>query len=160
MSTVVYRDGILAADRQITGDNMILGKVQKIFVAGDCLVGITGAYSDAVAFVRWAETGFDPKRRPNTERDVEAVVVQRDGSFHVRTSPLWIEEPITTDYYASGSGSHIAIGALAMGADPAKAVQVACEYDIFSGGGIDVLTIKDIPAPRRATKRTTRSKSR
>lgn len=159
MSTVVYRDGILAADRQITGDNMILGKVQKVFVAGDHLVGITGAYADAMAFVQWASTNFDPKRKPQTERDVEAVVVRRDGSFHVRSSPLWVEEPITTNFYASGSGSHIAIGALAMGADPVKAVQIACEYDIFSGGGIDALTVEDIPRPKRK-RATTRSKAR
>jgi len=147
LSTVVYRNGVLAADRQVTSDTVILGQVRKIFAAPGCLVGITGAYGDAMAFVAWAKDGFDPKKRPDTTRDVEAVIVKPDGAFVVRGSPNWTEETIGSDFYASGSGSHIAMGALAMGADSVQAVEIACQFDIFSGGGIDVLRLEDIQAP-------------
>lgn len=161
MSTVVYRDGVLAADRQVTDDNRCLGEVRKIFKGKDCLIGTTGAYSDAMAFVKWAEKGFPPKEKPESVRDVEAIVVRRDGSYYVTTAPLWIEEPIGSDFYASGSGSSIAIGALAMGATSVEAVQIAMQYDVYTGKGLDVLTLDDIPKPaRRTTAKKARSRRR
>lgn len=50
--------------------------------------------------------------------------------------PFEIEEP----FYAFGSGMDIAIGALAMGANAIKAVEIASRYSSHCGNGIDTLT--------------------
>lgn len=44
---------------------------------------------------------------------------------------------------AVGSGMWLAIGAMSVGADPIRAVEVAVQYDMFCGGEITNLTIKN-----------------
>lgn len=44
--------------------------------------------------------------------------------------------------YAVGSGSPYALGALSAGANPKKAVEIAKEWDLYTGGEIQTLTIK------------------
>ena len=36
-------------------------------------------------------------------------------------------------------GKTLALGAMAAGADAKKAVEIACEYNLYCGGGIDVV---------------------
>lgn len=38
-----------------------------------------------------------------------------------------------------GSGKELALGAMAAGADAKKAAEIACEYDLYCGGGVDVV---------------------
>ena len=42
--------------------------------------------------------------------------------------------------FAEGSGRDFAYGAMAMGADAVRAVEIANQYDVHCGGGVDVLT--------------------
>lgn len=64
-----------------------------------------------------------------------------------------IDDEELTEYWAStfeikyprderaswGTGKELALGAMAAGADAKKAVEIACEYNLYCGGGIDVV---------------------
>jgi hypothetical protein len=51
------------------------------------------------------------------------------------------EYSVPLDKYAVGSGSHFALAALEMGVDSIKAVEIASKIDVYSGMGIDSLTL-------------------
>ena len=54
MTTIAYRDGILAADSLVTlGSTKVHGSYQKIRRIGEYLVGTAGSVADCQAFVVW-----------------------------------------------------------------------------------------------------------
>ena len=54
----------------------------------------------------------------------------------------WGEVVMQNDFASVGSGMWLAIGAMEIGADPIKAVQVASKYVNTCGGGVEHLEIK------------------
>lgn len=147
MSVIVWDGKTLAADRQHTSHNRVM-TVTKIFRHGDMLIGGVGTVHVIAAMIDWVMGGMDKDKFP---RDA---MVDEPG----RCSPLWLinrngtiavfsnspyPQVIRDKQFADGSGSDIAMGALAMGADAVKAVEVASRYDIYCGGGVDVLSFDD-----------------
>jgi ATP-dependent protease HslVU (ClpYQ) peptidase subunit len=75
--------------------------------------------------------------------DVKAtlVVIDRAGTlrrFENGPYPLTYHDEI----FACGSGCDFAYGAMAMGADASRAVEVASEFDIYCGRGVDTLAFE------------------
>lgn len=59
------------------------------------------------------------------------------------------------DYWAAGSGGSAALGALHAGVGAAKAVEIACKIDLYSGGPVtvfDTRTKKLVRPPSRRSK--------
>ena len=76
------------------------------------------------------------------------MVFHRDGRvFSFETDGLWFE-PAEVPFMALGSGSKAALGALHMGADAVRAVEVASLADAYTGGPIITLRVADIWADR------------
>ena len=57
MTTIAVRDGIVAADRLITGNGSVLGMKTKIEKAGRAVIAATGTSSMCEAFLSWARSG-------------------------------------------------------------------------------------------------------
>ncbi|MDO9334945.1 MAG: hypothetical protein Q7T61_00960 [Caulobacter sp.] len=141
MTTVAYRDGVLAADTLATwGDNRD-GRVTKIAKRGSVLAAISGSLSHGQAFLDWFRSGMkgDPPPMGDT-----------DGSYahgHLITEDGWIcmwgprgWERSKAHMYAAGTGMEFAKGAMSAGLSPSEAVAVAIQHDTKSGGEITVLT--------------------
>lgn len=140
MSVIVWDGTTLAADRQATNHNM-RRTVVKISKHGDLLVGVVGDYVAAQAVKAWLVSGADIDAFPKdlVSEDASVMVVNRDGQimrFENSPFPVMFEDKVM----AEGTGRDFAMGALAAGADAVKAVEIACVYDIYCGGGIDRLT--------------------
>jgi ATP-dependent protease HslVU (ClpYQ) peptidase subunit len=80
-------------------------------------------------------------RRPRLCKAFRALRLSAEGIFLIEgPDDTWMK--IDDEFYAIGSGAHYAIGALAMGAAPKRAVEIAMDWDNFTGGKINVLGLK------------------
>lgn len=145
MSIIVWDGKRLAADRQWTSGNLIR-TTTKIWRYGDILMGGAGTFWWLEALRNWVLNGMVPAKFPELKCPTDSVphfwVINRSGAvakFEDSPYPLTCNDP----FFAEGSGRDFAYGALEMGADAVRAVEIACKYDNMCGGGVDVLTFED-----------------
>ena len=133
MTTIAYKDGVLACDKRISEENFVYKGTKfketdkKVYVA-------TGLLSYGMRFINYLIDNLDekPPKLKNT------IVLE----FDKETGKLWIWEnkhiglPVETQMYAHGSGYGFAIGAMSFGATPEEAIKVATKHDAFTGNGI------------------------
>lgn len=147
MSTVVYRDGIMAADSRAYGGSgsPSPGWKQKVHRLPDgSVVGVaTAVIGMAERFVAWLAAGADPDGwGGDVKPDLRAIMVKPDGTRFLAEDAFFWAGPIETDFFAIGSGSAYATGALARGASAVEAVEVAILYDHHSGGTVSALSVR------------------
>ncbi len=134
MTTIVYRDGVLAADSRVTEGTLIAGSVVKARRLGKILTAGCGNVTDMEAFYSWVAGGMQGECK-----------IEGDGEFWLIApgQPLLIYESgkflrLVSPFYAAGSGGKVARGALGLGADALTAVRVAAAQDTGSGAPFDV----------------------
>lgn len=142
MTTIAYRDGVLAADTQITCGSTIDGWTQKAFRKGQLLFATTGCSGRGDAFLAWVRSGMKgdaPEMKGEKEDDEEANGFLFPGGDRVvwRYRNVWASH--RAPFFAYGSGADIAIGAMLAGATAEEAVRCAAERDTATGGEITVL---------------------
>lgn len=137
--TVIAWDGkTLAADRQSTCGEIRLIKT-KLRRLDNGLVAATAGDSDSgLVLLEWLENGSDPDKWPAFQNTADWVIliVWKNGkvyAYNQRCVPMLVEDP----YMAWGSGSAFALGALAMGATAAQAVEAANKHCTSCGFGFD-----------------------
>ncbi|RRD41626.1 hypothetical protein EII18_08430 [Comamonadaceae bacterium OH3737_COT-264] len=138
MTTIAFDGKTLAAD--CMGDNAgIKRRVVKIERFGDALLAMTGAHDSAVELREWFKGGADPKDFPASAREDVAtlIVFLSDGIFAYGKSPIPVQ--FFERKCAFGSGRDYAEAAMFLGCDAAKAVEVACHFDVYSGLGVVTL---------------------
>lgn len=139
MTTIAYRDGVVAADTQATdGHGCTNGRVLKVERRGPFLAAAAGQACLARRFLDWFRSGLVGEPEPgNDERNADGMIFMPDGRI-VEFSPLG-SKTVFADFYATGSGMDYALGAMAMGASAEEAVRVAARFDSSTGGRITVL---------------------
>lgn len=140
MTTVAFRDGIMAADTQITAGDTKEGFIRKVWRADEYLVGFSGD-ADVAQKIRWKmdENEIDPldyRFGLETWPDDEMMFYIFDGSqlwqIYQKGAAFYCDAP----FFAMGSGSNYALGAMAMGATARQAVAVAARFDVYTGGRV------------------------
>lgn len=137
MTTIAYKDGVLAADTLMTSGGARCGYQAKIERRGRLVLGHAGVRSNYEAFRDWIAAGA-PGRFTCKDGNVfviapgELPLVWGDGDTPWReTEPFW----------ALGAGERYAVGAMAQGASARKAVKVAMQFDTATGGEVTVLRV-------------------
>jgi hypothetical protein len=131
MTTVVFRDGVLAADSQCSAAGWRQpGGMTKIWRVKKRLVSGTGDVSRMHAFLRWVDGGM--KGKPPEMTEGSGIIVEPDGT--VREFEAAGEMSFDAPFYAWGSGMPAALAALYMGASAERAVEIAMLVDPRSGG--------------------------
>ncbi|PZQ99197.1 MAG: hypothetical protein DI533_00370 [Cereibacter sphaeroides] len=131
MTIIVVRDGVMAVDSRVSDGGTVVGSALKWravsedlgggYIAGSGDLGKVernfatflsgeGELLDGVALV-WLKP--------------DGAVMEFDGGWYQTQAP----------FLAYGSGRHVALGALMMGADAVRAVEIACEAMPGSCGG-------------------------
>lgn len=144
MTTIAYRDGILAADtRGFSGASTPIGNKLKIHRLKDnSLIGIsTSTPGFSEMFINWMNDDDELKDTPHSEPDFVALHITEQGVFYYCNYYI-PSGPITADYYAVGSGCQYAYGAFAMGASAEEAIRAAMEFDGFTAGNVETLQFK------------------
>lgn len=152
MTTIAYRNGILAADsRETTSDESAgdyAGKCVKLLrlkLLPPTIVALQGDSGAGMAWLDWYGKGQTDEALAAhiraTQADFTAVVLSKAGLW-VWDSWL-IPQRVTTKFYAVGSGTKAALGALHMGASAVQAVKVACKIDPWSAPPIVSMSLKN-----------------
>ena len=139
MSTITYRDGVMASDsRGYSGTSGPIGAKQKIYVLADgTKVGISSrAPGQSEAFAAWIEKGSPVDDKPGFELDLVALVVRPDGQVFYYFDSWYPAGPVFAEYYSVGSGRDYALAAMACGRTAEEAIGVAALFDPWTGGSV------------------------
>ena len=147
MTTVAYKDGIIAADRLVTDRNLRCGLVDKLYTCPDgSVLGVAGALSSVMPFVDWIRGGSTESERPNLQDDeFEAIRVfpgRKVWWYGHNCRPVTME--ISPEGMAIGSGFKVAMAVMHVGGSAIAAVQCAIDLDVSTGGGPDWLGVEAI----------------
>lgn len=153
--TVVAWDGrTLAADRRMTDGAGLIRAVRKIHawtehdqgLARPAGLAITGDAAVGSEMLEWLKAGAVPEAWPEAAREDEAtliVVLRNEGrpatirQYTRGPYPMTVLDEIS----AWGSGRDFALAGMSLGLNAAKAVELACRFDCYSGGGVDLIDL-------------------
>lgn len=141
MTTICYRDGIMAADSAIFDRGCYCGDVLKLSRAADGTIGgAAGSLGVISKFAAWLDAGAigDPPPIPPNDES-EAIWVRPDNEVWW-LGPGSLPTHLTGAYFAIGSGFRIAMGALAHGATALEAVEICADLDNMTRRPIQALT--------------------
>lgn len=141
MTTIVYRDGILAADSRVSyGSTIMPGTIKKVQrLSNGALYGFSGSVEVGEIMRRRVSRASDEMTPLEDEVDLkgeafEALIIQPDGGVLCFENRTWME--FKCPYIAMGSGKDFAYGALALGASAKQAIKVAAGLDPGTGGRV------------------------
>lgn len=146
MTTITWDRKTLAADRRMINGNLIMSQY-KIQICtcndGDWVLTACGDTDKALDLIQWFREGHKDEIYPNYQagEDFATLVAVNFKGQAFEYNHLSVGVPIIDKYMAWGSGGHFALGAMAMGADARKAVEIAAMFDCYSGGDIDSVEI-------------------
>lgn len=141
MTTIAYKDGVIAYDsRQTRGGAIVSDDALKHQVVDGVSFLLAGAVCDEKALI--AAYFGTPSPVP-----VECSGYAVDGGKlmlvgHDDNTGVWKQELDPSNPDAIGSGSAYALAAMDMGASAEDAVRAAMKRDIYTGGMVRTLTIK------------------
>lgn len=146
MTVIVYRDGVMAADRQSTIMGVRACEVTKVArrPSDGALIGVAGDAGLASAFMRWFVAGEQGDRpalhiAADEHKTALAIIVRAGGAVEEHSVGGWA--PVEGAFYAYGSGLEAAVAAMHMGADAARAVEIANIVTTGCGMGVDVVRL-------------------
>ena len=151
MTVIAWDNKIVCSDSRSTDGNGGATICNKLFriskgVHKGHVLATAGHDTAGMSFVEWYT---DPKlEKPKIQFEDEFFLIAiftPDGAFYADDHCVLI--PFQKGPYAIGSGGDIALGAMSMGASPAKAVRIACRYNAFCG-----LPIQTMKLPERRKK--------
>jgi hypothetical protein len=137
MSTIAYRDGVLAADSRVSDDWIMPHTGRKIErLPSGLLFAFSGNVYKQQAFLAWVLSREG--EQPDLGDDSKAMLVRPGGevTFFMYKGSLVVEGP----FCALGGGAPIAIAAMHMGASARRAVEIAALVDPYTGG--DIITLE------------------
>jgi len=136
--TVVAANGeMMAGDTECIHDEIVKSTHRKVHVVRDTLVGYAWDMDSGIEFLGWCKRGRGSRGKPrDLSIEFTGLILDESGIYEYK-SPL-VPIRIEGEFWAIGSGAQAALGAMRMGADPAEAVEIACEIDPYCGGPITV----------------------
>lgn len=141
MSTIAYRDGIIAADTICIRNDTRHFQCTKIARSPDgTLGGAAGTLVFSTKFLEWIRGGTQGSA-PERERDdhycdIGLLIRPTEAiEFFEFKGQSIVEAP----YVAIGSGFPFALGCMFRGGRATSAVATAIHFDIYSGGRIEFL---------------------
>lgn len=147
MTTIAVNKHMMAGDRLFThASNMKLTGKTKIYEVPypdlfDCKKAIIGFAGGADSIGRVMNWLYDPGSKPPRLNGVEMVVLTDKGKIMHGSSVHHFTE-VCDKFFAIGSGMTYAQAAMAAGKDPYEAVKIAAQFDSYTGGPFNKLTLK------------------
>lgn len=135
MTTIAYREGVLAADsRAMNGGWKQPGGVRKLRrISNGSICGGTGDLTKCIAVIDWLD-GNRSAPMPDHGDDWRVIELTAEGRLLVYEKGGMFEPVV--EFCAWGSGAPAANAAMIMGADAVKAVEVAAQVDPYTGGAV------------------------
>lgn len=132
--TTIFADvksGLMVCDSKCTSGG-IWYPITKVFRIGDELMGFAGDVKDWKSYQKWCESG---KKGPRPKAEsFTAISLSKRGVFEHCSNGLVLE--VERGFLGIGSGGDMATAAFMAGAEPHRAVEIACAIDMGSGGEV------------------------
>ncbi len=137
MTTIAYKDGVIAYDGRVTqGSHITKDDLDKHVRHGDAHFFLAGSRSDFSEFIDC----FSSDKRGQAKHVNASAFVYSDGVLYEAgcnsDDGFWYTEVSLSDANAIGSGCSYAHGAMDAGADAKTAVRLAAKRDAYTGGKI------------------------
>jgi hypothetical protein len=146
MTTIAFRDGVMAADSCISLQTEAGGarkfrceKLYRKFVKNargkteTVIIGLAGESAPGLVFLDWYGTDKDkPTDLIEGGADFTALILTKRGLFEA--DAYCRPEKILNRFYAVGSGAKAAMGAMHAGATAIGAVKIAARIDPYTAG--------------------------
>lgn len=149
MTTIAYKDGIIAYDSRSTESNGFIfdDHKNKNYVRDNLVFFGAGPSSDIISLI---DCFIEGKVIYDTPIEAVCFVYDRDKRKLLKTGimeeprlHLWWLELEQSKVYALGSGHDLAIAAMDYGATAEEAVRYAATRDCFTGGDIWTFKLDD-----------------
>lgn len=139
MTTIAYRDGVLAADTQVTF-GAIKGYGRKLHKLNDgSILAFSGSVDDEQAILSYYNGEL--KKKPHLGKKFEFILIDSTGTpFYCIND--FCQIPIEDRWHACGEGWQIAIAAMHIGLSAKDAVEVAGDLNPNTNKYIDTYTIR------------------
>ena len=154
MSIICFKNNIVAADTSANMGNTVFNDGGKLYKTSKYIIGGVGSTLNVIRFVSSYEhlkNEWDCGRIPS---DLDKILVEGENNsfdafvFYKDKVFLWdtflTPVPLLEDYFAIGSGGELALGALAAGADPVTAVEVAIRFNRNCNGKVEWVDRRDL----------------
>lgn len=144
MTTVAFDGKTLATDSQGGGNHFAYENGPKYFKDQQGRIyGYTGELQCVPEFKDWLNGGQKDPLPNFAEPEGSRLVVllaSKEGSYlyEDRCIPFKVSTP-----YAIGTGARFAMAAMMAGADAKRAVEIAIELDIYSGGEVHTIEVSE-----------------
>lgn len=148
MTTIIATREAMGADTLVIVEGQAPYHTRKIISHKGTLYGAAGDGGDCTRMLEWAKRGFDMeskpkfKSKPGSDHEAMLLMVNKEGLFMMAASDLF-PEPVDAAFYGIGSGAGAALGAMDMGADIEKALEIAAKYDSNTGAPYTILKLKE-----------------
>lgn len=138
--TAIFADvktGVMVCDSKCTSDD-VWYPMTKVHRVGKELIGLAGSVKESLAWLEWYRAGKKGVR-PKLE-NFQGLCLRSDGLYEL--GPDGLVQLVERGYHGIGSGGGYAVAAFMAGADAERAVQIACDIDVGSGGAVVVHSLK------------------
>lgn len=145
MTTIAWDGKTLAGDRRITANGVVNTESTKVHKRKDgALIGISGELCTSSEFVRWFMKGEKGKKPPlkamaTSELAASAIIIRPNGTVEAHDQDGW--HVVESSRYAIGSGGNFAMVAMKCGAFADRAVEIAAEFDVYTGSKVDCVSL-------------------
>lgn len=156
MTTIAFKNGVIAADSRVTVDSEGGGvrnfHTEKLFrrrvilngTEQEVIMATAGESAPGSLFVEQFSSGKSLAEIRDvfgdSDVDFTILLVTQAGLFEV---DKWcVMEPVYEPFYAIGSGAKLAMGAMEAGVSAARAVEIACKRDPYTAPPIVTMRLK------------------
>ncbi|WP_122586653.1 proteasome subunit beta [Pseudomonas viridiflava] len=147
MTTIAYKDRVIAYDsRQTRGGAIVSDDCLKCEIVNGVSFFLSGCVCDEQALIAayFGTPSKDPVECSGFVVDNgKLMMVGHDDKTGIRKQPL---DPAKA--YAIGGGSAYALAAMDMGASADEAVRAAMKRDIYTGGTVRTMVIREEGVPQ------------
>lgn len=140
MTTIAYRDGIMAADDSCWACDTRTYNVKKLYrLKEGSLLGISGNLAAATRLIAFLQS--DESKPPPRLAGASAILVRQNGRIFKFEDGTAIPM-LRTKYIAGGSGFMVALGAMHAGATAVEAIKAAIAHDNSTQGRVYSLKLR------------------
>jgi hypothetical protein len=161
VTTIAYKNGVLAADSLINYGTFSNGEVNKIHVVAmpeedgkrvrRAMMAVSGAVWVIEPLIEWIESGASQDDIPHcllhAAKDFSCIMIDDEGTVWEFNNGFFLKCGV--QYHSIGSGQMFALGAMAAGIEAPEAVAAAMKHDKATGGAITVCTVADLQSEVR-----------
>ena len=143
MTTIAYKDGVIAYDSRVSADTLIISDTanKRVHVNGVDFFFVGAVHGQERLLKSYFLKDYTPSKSPNCAAMVvdegELFIVQVNKEKGMFRTPLDPSIP-----HAMGSGEDHALTAMDMGASAAEAVKMAAKRDMCTGGKVRTFKCK------------------